>query len=150
MKDKAFREARKKRFIAYIKEGWTLPDIMDREGMDYRTALEMRKEVRSEKKLTGPPEQGRGASHGFLAQSSSDPHRTIASNLSNKLYELKQKRPHDEVSFLLGLNNAEQNRAVDRKHNWTLAQINRFAELEKKSFTVFMTEILAKPKIGFS
>jgi len=143
--DRAGALARRKvRLADHLRAGRTVGEICDIEGLDpSNEPKRMKREVADPLGLTIT-----GGHNTKMPLGLTTIERHMRLNLGNQVRLLRDDNHYIEVSRLIGLTNVEQRRAIDGKHNWTLAQMQRLADATSTSFEEIIRNVLLKPAIA--
>jgi len=136
---------RKARLREHIKQGKTVGEICDIEGLDPANQPKlMRREVADPEGLKISAGRNTTPPVGLL-----EIERSFRGWLQLKLAALRDHHHYADVAQMVGLTNIEQQRAMTfpYTHNWTIAQIQRLAAAHNMTFAELVT-FASQPPLG--
>lgn len=134
-------EERKERVFQYLKDKVSISEIMAREGIDERTAKELKREAKR---------KGLPTSSGVTAQTPfgiTDESRQFRMHLGDRVRRMLDNDGYHqlEVSRILGLTqktSAKLRNEVHYPHDWRLSEMERMAQANGWSFPELMLRML--------
>ena len=134
-------EERRKRVFGYFKSRLSLAEIMQREGIDERTAKELRREAR---RLGHPSGSGRTSERPFGLTQASESFRVKLGSLIFNMME-KEGKHQLEISRDIGITQKTAGKMRQRAsfpHDWKVSEIERLAVQRGVPFRALMLEML--------
>jgi hypothetical protein len=133
---------RRARWVQYIKDGLSVAEIADIEGVREDNGATERRQIARAEGLEIWNRSSLGSAH---ARGVLDVPSLFRTHLKNELAELAKQHQPEDLQALIGLNPKAVRDAQKRPyaHNWTLGQMQRLAQARGKTFEQLMIEAAA-------